>query len=145
MVEFAALFFFVLLLGGWLLAMRRTISAALVYTVLCITVAAGLTEMLGRPKPFSMEWRAISTTDAEVLWYALHEPNDIAVLLDLDGPRLYVMPWNQERAEELASAGRESEGGGTIRMNLMFERSLAKDEALFYATPQPAPPPKPGS
>ncbi len=143
MVEFVALLAFVVPLGVWLLWLRRTISSALIYTILGITVAAGLVEMQARPKPIFMEvWR--SPADAEVLWYALHEGESITVLLSLSGgPRLYVMPWDKDKAEQLARAGRGAgENGGTLRMRRPFERSLAPYEDLFYADPQPAPPPK---
>ncbi len=141
--EAAALIGFAITLGVWLLLIHRRISTALIYTLLGITVAAGLLEMQARPKPIAFEWR--SQADAVVEWYELKEAESITVLLGLGiGPRLYVMPWNQEAAEQLAGAGREAGRGGQIRMRHPFEPSLAKQEALFYALPPEAPPLKQG-
>jgi len=73
----------------------------------------------------------------------LREGESITVLLGLGvGPRLYVMPWDQEAAEQLTGAGREARGGGTLHMRFPFEPSLAKQEKLFYARPPEAPPGK---
>ncbi len=141
MVEALVFLAFVVLLGVWLLAMRRTVSAALVYTVLGITVAAGLLEMQARPKPVAMEWR--NTQDAEVLWFAIQEGTAILVLLDIGEPRLYSLSWDQGQAEKLLKAGQDAEDdGGTLKMRQPFEPSLSGQNDLFYADPQPAPPPK---
>jgi hypothetical protein len=42
-----------------------------------------------------------------------------------------------------ASGGPEQQqGGGTVQMRLPYEPSLENCEPMFYAKPQPAPPPK---
>jgi len=139
--EAAALIGFAILLGVWLLCIRRSVSTALIYTLMGIIVALGLLEMQSRPKPITFEWR--SQADAEVKWYELREGESITVLLGLGiGPRLYVMQWDQEAAEELTGAGREAGRGGTIHMSQPFEPSLARQEKLFYALPPEAPPSK---
>lgn len=142
MVEFAVLFFFVVVLGVWLLWTRRTISAALVYAVLAIMFAAGLVEMQARPKPANLEWR--SPESADVLWSKLVEGQALYFILQMpSGPRLYVRPWVQEQGEQLLRAGKEAERtGGSLKMKQPFESSLAPEEQLFYAKPQPALPPK---
>ena len=141
--EFFALGWFVFALGAFLLIIHRSISTALIYLLLGIYLAAGLLEMQARPKPIAFEWR--SQADAVVEWYELKEAESITVLLGLGiGPRLYVMPWNQEAAEQLAGAGRDAGRGGQIRMRHPFEMSLAKQEPIFYARP-PSPPPQKGN
>ncbi len=141
MVEALVFLAFVILLGVWLLCICRTVSAALVYTVLGITVAAGLVEMQARPKPVAMEWRSVETAD--VLWYVLREGVSITLLLDLGEPRLYVLSWDKNQAEKLLKAGQDAEDdGGTLKMRQPFEPSLSGQNDLFYADPQPAPPPK---
>lgn len=143
MIEFVAVFAFVVLLGAFLLWSRRTVSAALIFAALSVTVAVGLVEMQARPKPINMEWR--SPAEAEVLWYRLEEGVALYFILHMpQGPRFYVMPWDGAAAEKLLQAGRESEKtGGTLRMSKPFEPSLSDDdERLFYSDPQPAPPPK---
>jgi len=144
MIEFAGLGAFVLLLGAFLLWRERSILPAVIFSVLSITAAAGLFEMRSLPKPLNLEWR--SSEQAEVLWYGFHEGESITVLLDLAGTaRLYVMPWDGERARQLMQSGREAaETGSTLRMQRPFESSLETRERLFYADPQPAPPPKGG-
>jgi len=142
MIEFAGLLGFVLLLGAFLLRRDRSMLPALVFVVLSLTAAVGLVEMKSRAKPLLLEWR--SPEQIEVLWYGFREGESITVLLDLSGAaRLYVMPWDEERAKQLGQASRESsETGGTLRMRLPFESTLETRERLFYADPQPAPPPK---
>ena len=142
MIEFAGLGAFVLLLGAFLLWRERAMLPAVIFSVLSITAAAGLVEMQSRPKPLLLEWR--SPERPEVLWYGFREGESITVLLDLSGAaRLYVMPWDQERAKQLMQSGKKaSEDGGTLRMRRPFEHSLETRERLFYADPQPAPPPK---
>ncbi len=141
-VEAAALLAFVAGLGVWMLWSRRTVPAALVYTLLGITAAAGLVEMQGRAKPIVLEWRSVET--AEVLWFGLREGESITLLLDIGEARLYVLPWNKEEAEELLKAEREAEGED-IGLNMWkpFERSLETGARMYYADPQPAPPLKP--
>ncbi len=141
MVEFAFTLAFTLALGVFLLWQRRTIVTAVIFAVFSITVVALAIEMHSRPKPVAMEWRTAETAD--VLWYEMDEGQALYFVLRMPkGPRFYVMPWDSEQAEQLLKAGREAGEGGTIKMSWPFEPSLAEDERLFYAAPQPAPPPK---
>lgn len=141
MVEPAVIFVFVGLLGVFLLWCRRSVTAALVFALLSGTVAVGLVEMRSRPKPINMEWRTAGAAD--VLWYELDEGEALYFVLRMpQGPRFYVMPYDGEQAEQLLRAGREADQtGGTLKMGRPFEPSLATSK-LFYAAPQPAPPPK---
>ena len=142
MMEIFALLAFAVAQGVFLLWSRRTPTAALVFATLSFVVAAGAIEALSQPKPMNLEWR--SPDEADVLWYELREGQSIRILLSLNGePRFYVMPWNQEQAEQLQKAGVEAaDTGGTLKMELPFESSLAPPERLFYTLPQPSPPPK---
>ncbi len=141
MIEVLALLAFALAQGVFLLWSRRTPIAALTFAALSFIVAAGAIEALSQPKPMNLEWR--SAEEADVLWYELQEGNAIYLMLALpSGRRFYVMPWNQEQAEQLQKAGMDAEDGGTLKMVLPFEFSLAPEEQLFYTMPQPAPPPK---
>ncbi len=141
MIEILALLAFALAQGVFLLWSRRTPTAALTFAALSFIVAAGAIEALSQPKPINLEWR--SAEEADVLWYELREGVSIHLMLSSpSGPRFYVMPWNQEQAEQLQTAGMDAEDGGTLKMEHPFEPSLAPEERLFYAAPQPVPPPK---
>ncbi len=141
MIEYIVFFTFAILLGGFLLGTRRTLWASLIFAGLVIIAALGFLEMQARPKPIGAEWR--STEQAEVFWYALEEGKSITLLLDVDGPRLYILPWSKGQAEQLLRASRTAEGeGGALMMKNPFEPSLDKDSIVFYAPPQPAPPTK---
>jgi len=143
MIEYVVLSAFAVLLGGFLLGTRRTPLASWVFAVLTMFAVLGFLEMQARPKPIGAEWRSTETT--EVFWYDLKEGKSITLLLDVDGPRLYILPWNKKQAEQLLRAGREAnaEGAeGKLMMKNPFEPSLDRDSEVFYAPPQPAPPPK---
>ena len=95
-----------------------------------------------------MEWWQNHAKEATVLGSLMQEGEGIYLWLqlpDVAEPRGYVLPWNRATAEQLQQAQREAaeqEGGGTVHMRMPFEPSLEKREPLFYAQPQPAPPPK---
>ncbi|MGF1476787.1 MAG: hypothetical protein ACFB6S_14610 [Geminicoccaceae bacterium] len=122
-------------------------ATALVTTVLFLPVAyAAMTELLSKPKPISLEWLQGDASEADVLASRMVEGEGIFLWLqlsDLEEPRSYVMPWNQENAEKLQEAMREAEEqGSSVRMRNPFEPSLDDAEPKFYALPQPALPPK---
>jgi hypothetical protein len=109
---------------------------------------ASLVDLLSRPKPIDLEWWQKHAQEATVLGSELHEGQGIYLWLqlpDVAEPRGYVLPWSRTTAEQLQAAERQAEqqqGGGTVRMRLPFEPSLEDREPMFYAQPQPAPPPK---
>ena len=140
--EFATLGAFVLAVGAFLLVIRRTVSTALLYAVLCIAVVAGLVEMRGQPKPLILELR--SQEDIDILWFQLLEGEAILVLLQMsNGPRYYSMGWDKETAEQLLRAGGEVEdGGGQLKMRRLEPSLETEEEPLFHAAPWPALPPK---
>jgi hypothetical protein len=107
----------------------------------------GLTDLMSRPKPISMEWWLAHTREATVLAAVPEEGRHIFLWLALNGidePRSYVLPWTREAAQQLQDAQEQAaEEGGEVRMRMPFERSLENTERMFYALPQPAPPAKP--
>jgi hypothetical protein len=107
---------------------------------------AGLTDLMSRPKPVSMEWWLAHTREATVLAAVPEEGRHIFLWLALEGvdePRAYVLPWTREAAQQLQDAQEQAaEEGGEVRMQMPFEPSLDA-QRMFYAEPQPAPPLKP--
>ncbi len=114
---------------------------ALVATTLFLPVAYGaLADLLSRPKPIGFEWSNLDVTEAAVLGSRLEEGQAIYLWLAIDGlpePRSYVLPWDQEMAEQLHKAQRDAEVEGTgVQMQMPFEPSLDNRERRFYAQPQ---------
>lgn len=107
---------------------------------------AGWSDLLSRPKPVAFEWWLSKADEATVLAGTFREGAGIYVWLQLEGaaePRAYQLPWNKTEAQQLQKALREAEAGGSgVRMRMPFEPSLDPREPRFYATPQPAMPPK---
>jgi hypothetical protein len=120
---------------------------ALVTTALFLPAAyISLADLLSRPKPMDIEWNNVDLAEATVLGASMREDEAIYLWLGIEGlvePRAYVMPWNQEMAQQLQDAQRaaETEGNG-VRMSQPFERSWDKRERRFYAAPQPPLPDK---
>ncbi len=107
---------------------------------------AALSELLGRPKPTSLEWAKAQADEAQVLAADMRENVAIYLWLRLaaaDEPRAYRLPWNRSDAEDLQKALREARRQNTgVRMRRPFERTPDLTERRFYAPPQPALPPK---
>ncbi len=106
----------------------------------------GLMDVLGRPKPVTVEWSLAQMEEATVVAARLHEGEAIYLWLEMEEPpepRAYVLPWNLEDAKELSQALREGEEQGTaVRMRAESEPTAANDQPLFYAEPQTALPAK---
>lgn len=113
---------------------------------LLVTGFSGFSDLLSRPKPVSFEWWIDQAQEAQVLGQDFHENVAIYLYLKLPGepqPRNYSIPWNSKTASELQKAiGEAQRNGGGVRMRLPFEPTLDGREPKFYATPQPAMPPK---
>ena len=147
--SFAVMLLLIGLLGGIGICTPRRLwlkSAALGIVALSLPVTyVSLAELLGRPKPMHLEWHQIELTDANVVGFDLREDEAIYVWLRVEGipePRSYVLPWNQQRAQQLHQAQREAEANGTeVRVRRLPENGM-EDEPVFYATPQQALPPK---
>jgi hypothetical protein len=143
-------FLFAVLLGAFVFGVlprggywQQILSVGL-FLVLIAVVYGGVTEVLGRPKPASLEWRHVA--EAEVLSARAVENKAIYLWLnfsDATEPRAYVLPWNQRVAEQLQAAERKAEEHGTgVRVRLPFNSVLDDSDRRFYATPQPSLPPK---
>jgi len=121
------------------------VSALVLAAALMATGYAGFMEIIGRPKPVSVEWALETIEDAAVVATRLREGEGIYLWLEGRGaqePRAYVLAWDLRDAKQLQQAMRQAEEQGTVvRMRTMRET----DEPLFYAEPQSAPPPKAAS
>ncbi len=121
--------------------------SALVTTALFLPAAyISLADLLSRPKPIEFEWGDLDVAEAAVIGASMKENEAIFLWLGIEGleePRAYVLPWDQEMAQQLYDAQRsaEAEGNG-VRMSMPFERSWDKRERRFYAAPQPPVPDK---
>ena len=108
----------------------------------------GYVELLGNPKPASLEWFRNDVREARVIAARIREGKVIYLWLEIDGlaqPRAYVLPWSRKRALELQKAMREAKRRGNgVRMRRPFTTERRPDRPLFHAAPQPALPPKPG-
>lgn len=85
---------------------KTAIRAAAVVTTIAFMPLAYVTlaELLSRPKPISMEWFERNSERATVLGASLDEGKAIYLWLLLEGsrkPRFYVLPWQQQTAEQL--------------------------------------------
>jgi len=125
----------------------RVKLSALFTTLLFLPLAYGaMVHLLSKPKPVHLEWWQANAAEAAVLGSSMREGQGIYLWLqmgDLVEPRSYVLPWDQELAQQLQDALREAEENGSgVQMRLPFEPSLDNREPRFYALPQPAFPPK---
>ena len=120
------------------------IVALAIAALLMPTAYAGLVQLLGKPKPVTLEWATVP--EATVLAATMVEGEAIYLWLQFDEvpePRAYVLPWSTERARQLDQATRQAGSEGTaVRMRRLFEPDPDANEPLFYAKPQPALPPK---
>ena len=121
--------------------------AALAVALLFLPVAhVGLADLLGRPKPVTLEWWAGRAAEATVLGSVTEEQERILLWLQVDGttePRAYALPWSQQLAQQLQDAQRQADENQTgVRMRMPFESTLDDLQPRFYAMPQPALPPK---
>lgn len=122
------------------------LSALALSALMMATAYTGLVHLLGRPKPANLEWALATVPDATVLGATMRENEVIYLWLKFEDhpePQAYALPWNLEKAKELQKAMRQAQGSGTkVRIRKPFERSLDRNEPMFYAEPQPALPPK---
>lgn len=122
------------------------VAALALAALLMATAYVSLVDLLGRPKPASMEWVKGAVPEATVLGASMREDEAIYLWLQFDGvqePRAYVLPWSMETAKQLQRATREAEAqGAPVRMRRPFESTPDPNEPLFYPEPQPPLPPK---
>tara|TARA_R110000868_G_scaffold39376_4_gene137108 strand:+ start:25459 stop:25947 length:489 start_codon:yes stop_codon:yes gene_type:complete len=107
---------------------------------------AGLTELMSRPKPVSLEWVRSHENPAKVAASLLRENEAIYLWLVFKGetePRAYRLPWNLTMAQQLREAQREAAGRQSeVMMKSLSGKTVKPTERMFYAPPRPAPPPK---
>ena len=142
---------FALLLGAFIFVIlphtgiaRRTLSVG-IFLALITVVYVGASELLGRPKPLTLEWR--DTAKAQVVGAVPIENEAIYVWVTTAGspePRAYVLPWSQQAAQQLQDAMGKAEADGTgVEMKMQAANAgLDTREPMFYARPQPALPAK---
>lgn len=123
-------------------ALSVKVAALILTTLLLPTVYVGLAELLSRPKPIGLEWGQRDLSKAVVLHADWREGESIYVWLRVPGtndPRAYVLPWNQEQAEQLLAAQRQAESQGTqVQVRHPFVQDQEqRQQAVFYAVPQP--------
>ncbi len=89
---------------------RWKIAAVLTFIALTGTVFAGSFELLGRPKPISLEFHDLK--GSTILAYTLVEGEAIFLWIDRNGePLTIVLPWSTQSAQEVQDA---VEGAGKI-------------------------------
>lgn len=127
-------------------ATRIKVVALTLTALIMPTAYASLMDLLGKPKPVTMEWAKRAVAEATVLGASMHEDQAIYLWLQLDdaaAPRAYVLPWDLAAAKGLQQAMRRADEAGTsVRMRRPFDAEAERTEPLFYAEPQPALPPK---
>ena len=105
-----------------------------------------LIDILSRPKPISLESAHKKIEEVGIVSALMKEDVGIYLWLQLPNvtePRSYKLPWSKEVARQLHKAQQDAEATGTeVKMKKPFEKNMETREAIFYASPQPAPPPK---
>lgn len=101
---------------------------------------AGLTELLSRPKPVSLEWARRHVPEAKLMAASVREGVAIFLWLQVPEaaePRAYELPWNRELAQQLQDAQREAKKHRNgVRVRRPFDRDTDKSKRMFYAEPQ---------
>ena len=116
------------------------LSALVTMALFLPTAYISMVDLLSRPKPIEIEWVKLDLAEAAVLSHRMVEDVAIYLWLGIEGadePRSYVLPWDQETAEQLQQAQRAAEAEGTgVRMKQPFEQSWDKRDKRFNAAPQ---------
>ncbi len=119
-------------------------AAVGLYVVLLATVLAGGVDVLGRPKPVRLEWRAVP--QAKLIAATMRESEGIYLWLEVPGesaPRAYAMAWSAEAASQLEKAMSEAQENGTgVAVSRPFDGDPDESAPRFYAMPQPPMPDK---
>lgn len=113
--------------------------------LLMVTGYAAFAELLGKPKPVTLEWAADRTGDAVVLAADMREGEAIYLWLKVEGisePRAYMLPWSMEMAKQFRRANADAERkGAKVRVRGNLQDPLEEQEQMFYVPPpQPLPP-----
>jgi hypothetical protein len=106
----------------------------------------GLTELMSRAKPVSLEWARGHGGPLKVAASHLRENEAIYLWVVFDGetePRAYRLPWDLAMAKQLREAqGQARRRKSDVMMKSLKTKSASPTDRLFYAPPRPAPPPK---
>jgi hypothetical protein len=118
---------------------RAALAPAFILSL--VLLAAAGAELLGRPKPYAIEWR--KSPDAVMISWTYREGVAIWVWAQMPGdnePRSYRLPWSDHGAQEFVRAVDEAGKDGTGRVLLDLDRPPGANMA--YAEAQPPNPPK---
>ncbi len=121
---------------------RRRAVVASFFAVVLAVLFLGYSDMLGRPKSTELEIARGGINDVKVLGSYAAEGKGIYLWVQIPGvdePRYYRMPWSASGATSLQEAQQQNaqNHGAGVRMQMPFELSWDRREALFYPAPQP--------
>ena len=107
-------------------------TLAVVLTALFVPIGyLGISELLSQPKPMQHEWFKRHVDEATVLGVSLSEGQAIYLWLRLEDslePRFYVLPWQQQLAENLQKLVDEAiRDGASITISNPFARKSFDD------------------
>lgn len=123
---------------------RRLVLLLAVVQVALFYVATA--DLLGRPKPVSVELVSARLEHSEVLAHHLRQGEAIFIWLRPeigDDPISYQLPWSERTARDLHEAsGQAEERGGTVQLTMPGEDGTEGGEPSVGWTPPVAPPPK---
>lgn len=138
--------------GLALIAVRGNLSIASragalgLTAMLMLTAYTGLTELMSRPKPATLEWLRGGASPATVTASHLRENEAIYLWLVFEGesePRAYSLPWNMEIARQLRRAERQAAARQSkVKMKSLLTGKNNPSGPVFHVPPRPAPPPK---
>jgi hypothetical protein len=133
---------------------RRTSVRTLAVVLTALLVPIGylsVTELLSQPKPMQHEWFKRHVDEATLLGVSLNEGQAIYLWLRLDDslePRYYVLPWQQQLAENLQNLIDEAiRDGASVTIANPFARKSFDDlgSMNMRIVRPPQPPMKPPS
>jgi len=114
--------------------------AVLLVAALLPTGFSAVTELLSRPKPMAAEWIERHLKEATVISSVMQEGEAIYLWLQFPmqrEPRAYVLPWDENTAQQLAKM--EAEGEATdqsVSMRNPFKpNEKTESEPQFYVSP----------
>lgn len=125
-------------------AAARFVMLGLFSGMIGVTFGAS-TKLLGQAKPVGLEWFAPQAEEAVIVNGYLMEGRGIflTVIWENNEPQLYVLPWDLDAAQQLQNAMSEADENGTqAKMRMPMRDVSERDEAVFYAPPQPELAPK---
>jgi hypothetical protein len=118
----------------------------MIYLVFIPTLYIGVSELLGRDKPASMEILNKGEAQAQMLWHGANpQKTKIFLLLKLESvtdPRLYSIPYDEETKKELQSKQRKGQQANqpVVIENPFSENFLIKGPRMVRPDPSEIPP-----